>query len=410
MRAIFRNTFWLALAEASTRGVSFLVFIWMARHFGPEIYGRWAFALNFVGLFAILTDFGFSALTIRELARDKSKTPHYVGNILAMKMVLGLATAILIVFIIQFLGQEEEVVNLVYFLALYIIINNFATFFHSIFRANEKMYFESVCRVIQGLGLLVLSAFFIISDKPILNVSYAYVTAALIGASLSLIFVWHYFSKFFLEINWNICREILEKAWPFLFSGIFYMVYFSINSVILGMFSVMKQVGYYNAAYSLFAAVFVLPGIITMSFYPKLSDFYEKDTLKFKKVFFNFRKILIAIGLPLTVILFFLSKPIIIRIYSLEYSNSIIILKILSVVILFKFLTYVYGWFLTSANEQKKVLIVQISGTLLSIIISYFLIIRYDALGAAVATAITELFLLMLYFFFFRIKWNQLSA
>lgn len=410
MRAIFKNTFWLTLAEASTRGVSFLVFIWMARHFGPETYGQWAFALNFVGLFAILVDFGFSALTIRELARDKSRTSHYVGNILAMKMVLGTIVAGLIIFIIQFLGQEEEVVNLVYFLALYIIINNFATFFHSIFRASEKMHFESICRVVQGLSLLALSAFFIISDQPILDISYAYVIASLIGASLSLILIRRYFSKFFLKIDWSICKEILKKTWPFLFSGVFYMVYFSVNSVMLGMFSIMKQVGYYNAAYSLFAAVFVLPGIITMGFFPQLSDLYDKDMLKFKRIFFNFRKILIAIGLPITVILFFLSKPIIIKIYSLEYSNSIIILKILSIVILFKFLTYAYGWFLTSANEQKKVLVVQILGTSLSIIISYFFIIEYEAMGAAVATAITELFLLALYFFFFRIKWNQLPA
>jgi len=407
-KQFFKNAFWLAVAEASTRGIAFLVFIGMARHFGPDLYGKWAFALNFTGLFAILTDFGFSALAVRELARDKSKTQKYLDNILAMKFVLGLITLGLAAFIIQFLSQEAEVKNLVYFLSLYIVINNFGLFLSSIFRANEKMHFETICRALQGLILLILSAFFVLSNKPILTLSWAFIAGSLAGVLFSLFFIWRYFSNFFLKIDWAACKEILKEAWPFLFSGIFYMIYFSVSSVMLGIFSDMKQVGYYNVAYSLFAAIFVLPGIITMSFYPGLSDSFEKNKLKFKETFFNFRKILVIIGFLLSISLFFLSKFIIIRVYSLGYSSSIILLKILSAVVLFKFLSYAYGWFLTSSDEQKKVLIVQSAGTMLNIVLGYFLILKYDALGAAIATSSTELFLFVFYYLFFKLKWKEI--
>jgi len=405
-QTIFKNTFWLILSELFTKGITFVIFIWLARHFGPKIYGQWAFALNFVSLFAILVDFGFSALTIRELAINKSKSSQYIDNILTMKLILGLIVLGLIAFIIQFLGKEPEVIRLVYFLAFYIVINNFVTFFQSIFRANEKMQYETICRAIQGLSLLALSAFFIINNNPILTISYAYIGAALIGVLFSLIFIWRYFSKFFLKINWKICKKILKKSWPFLFSGIFYMIYFRIDSVMLGMFSNMKEVGYYNAAYNLFIAIFIIPEIITMSFFPKLSYFYERDKLKFRKIFSNFKLIIVIISLPLTVLLFLLSDFVIIKIYSQEYSASINLLKILSIIILFGFLARIYSWFLTSADEQKQVAKVQGLAALLNIILNYFLIIKYQAIGAAIATLITGLALLVFYYLFFRIKWK----
>lgn len=405
-QTIFKNTFWLSLAEVFTKGIAFLIFIWLARHFGPEIYGQWAFALSFVSLFAILVDFGFSTLTIRELARDKSKSSQYIDNILAMKLILGLIVMGLVVFVIQFLGKEPEVVKLVYFLAFYIVINNFVTFFQSIFRAYEKMQYEAICKAIQNLSLLGLSAFFIFNNNSILTISYGFVSSALMGLLFSLIFIWCCFSKFFLKIDLKICQKILRKAWPFLFSGIFYMVYFSIGSVMLGIFSNIKQVGYYNVAYNLFTAVFIIPRIITMSFFPKLSYFYEKDKLRFREIFCKFKSVLIIIGFPLALFLFLFSDFIIIKIYSQGYSSSIILLKILSIIILFRFLTYAYGLFLTSANEQKQIVKIQGLATLLNIILNYFLIVKYNAIGAAIAVLITELILLMLYYLFFRIKYN----
>ena len=80
-QTIFKNTFWLGVAEVVQKGVGFLIVVWLARHFGPATYGQWAFALSFVALFAVLADFGFSTLTVREVARDKLKTAQYINNI-----------------------------------------------------------------------------------------------------------------------------------------------------------------------------------------------------------------------------------------------------------------------------------------------------------------------------------------
>ena len=403
-QTILKNSFWLILSEFFTKGISFLVFVWLARHFGVEVYGQWVFALSFVMVFSILADFGFGTLTIREVARDKSKSVQYIDNILAMKLILGLATIVLTAVTIQFLGKEAEVVKLVYILSFYVIIDTFNVFFQSIFRANEKMQYVTFCRIIQGLSLVGLIAFFILIEGSIFTISYAYVLATLIEILFCLIFIWRYFSRFFLKVNLEVCKEIIKKVQPFFLSSVFFVIYFKINSIMLGIFSTIEEVSYYNIAFNLYAAVFILPEIISASFFPRLSYFYKRDNPELKKTFKNFKLILGVITLPLGLVLFLFSGPLISIIYPEEFSNSIIILKIFSLIILFRFLTYAYGWFLTSADEQGRKVKIMGFCALLNIILNYFLIIKYNALGAVIATFITELVLLALYYIYSKRK------
>ena len=407
-QTLLKNAFWLALAEFFSNGIYFLVFIWLARYLGPQTYGKWSFALSFVSFFAVFVDFGFTMLIIRELARDKTKSSEYIGNILTMKLILGLAVTALAALAIRLLSRDSMVINLVYFLSLYIVINNFAALFQAIFRANEKMEYEAVCRIAQSLCLLVLSAFFILNKSSVLFISSAFLIASFIGASFSLFFLKAYLLRPSFKADFKIWKEIAKKAWPFLFSGIFYMIYFVMGSVMLGIFSNMEEVGYYNAAYNLFLAVFIVPSVVTMSFFPKISYFYEKNKTELQKIFFNYRLVMVAIGFLLSIGLFLSANFLVIKIYSLDYSASVALLKVLSFIILVKSLSYVYNWFLSGSNEQKKVLVASGLASILNIILNYFLIIRYNAMGAIIATAIIELFLLAVFYLYFKKKWHEI--
>ena len=180
------------------------------------------------------------------------------------------------------------------------------------------------------------------------------------------------------------------------------------GSVMLGIFSNMEEVGYYNAAYNLFLAVFIVPSVVTMSFFPKISYFYEKNKTELQKIFFNYRLVMVAIGFLLSIGLFLSANFLVIKIYSLDYSASVALLKVLSFIILVKSLSYVYNWFLSGSNEQKKVLVASGLASILNIILNYFLIIRYNAMGAIIATAIIELFLLAVFYLYFKKKWHEI--
>ncbi len=390
-QTIFKNTFWLAIAEIIQKGIVFLIVVWLARHFGPMIFGQWAFALSFVLLFSIFADFGFSALTVREIARDKSKTSQYIDNIVAMKLILGLITLGLIALAIQFLGKEPEVVKLVYFLGIYAVVNTFTTFFQSIFRANEKMQYEAVCRVIQSLSLLGLVIFFILSKGSILTISYAYLGAALIGTLISLGVIWRYFSKFFLKINFKLCKEILTKAWPFGLSAIAVLIYYRIDTVMLGIFKGNEAVGYYNAAYNIILLIITGVSLLVIAIFPTLSNFYKYSIEKFKDNINLFFKLIFSTSFPLIILIFFFSKPIINVIYGkefIEFSPSILQILIWSVLILYNYAIFAIG--LSASDKQRTYLKGVLLGAIFNTLANLVVIPKYSYYGAAVTTVLTE--------------------
>ncbi|RLG16451.1 hypothetical protein DRN69_00785 [Candidatus Pacearchaeota archaeon] len=396
-QTIFKNTFWLVIAETIQKGIGFLVVVWLARCFGPSIYGQWAFALSFVSLFAVLTDFGFSTLTVREIARDKSKISQYIDNIVVMKLILGLITLGLIVLIIQFLGKGPEVVKLVYFLGIYIVISTFTAFFQSIFRANEKMQYETICRTVQSLSLLGLISFSILNKGSILTISYAYLGAALIGVIVSLIIIWRYFSRFFLKIDLKISKEILRKAWPFGLSIIAVSIYYYLDSVMLGIMKSNKEVGWYNAAYRIIFLLLVFNRILISSFFPRLCKCAKE--IKFKKIVDKYSKTTQFFAWPILLGGFILSDKIIVAIYGNKYSPAIDAFRILLLAVFLMYIN-IQGRILESTERQFLHFKIVVIGAICNIFFNFLFIPSYGLYGAAWATFLTELIVLSIMIFF----------
>lgn len=80
INAIDFSYFFTFLSEA-TLGVTFLLYIFIARVVGPGQYGIFSAAASLGGILAFFTQFGFSALINREVAnnpKEGAKTPIYI--------------------------------------------------------------------------------------------------------------------------------------------------------------------------------------------------------------------------------------------------------------------------------------------------------------------------------------------
>ena len=94
-QTIAKNTFWLATAEAITRLLKFFLIIYVARILGATEYGKFTFALAFVGLFVIFSDFGISPILAREFSKDPKEERKFL-DIVSLKLILSIATLIFI--------------------------------------------------------------------------------------------------------------------------------------------------------------------------------------------------------------------------------------------------------------------------------------------------------------------------
>ncbi|MBN2880924.1 flippase [Candidatus Woesearchaeota archaeon] len=398
-QTIFKNTFWLFLAEGVNKGLMFFLTILIARSLGASGYGQFAFALSFTSLFAVFADFGLSTLTIREVARNKSLVKKYVDNISVIKMFLGVITFGLIFLIVQFMGKSSSVKTLVYLFGVYVILNSFSEFFRSVFRAFEKMQYEAVSKIVQGLvlffvGLLVLH----------LGATYvvlAYVVGSFFGLIASLFYL-RKFSWVKLELDFGIWKSVLKESWPFALGSIFVSVYFSIDSLMISFFKGDTELGYYALAYGIMTGFYIIPSLLSNVYFPKLSYAYKHDGKKLKKLIWSFIKKISLIVFLLVLLLFFCSKPFFDFVYGDGFNNSVGVFKLLIFVLVFKFYGFPFGFLLSASDGQKKRLFAQGTTALFNIITNLIFIPWLGIMGAAITTLMSEFLLVCLYVFFTR--------
>jgi O-antigen/teichoic acid export membrane protein len=399
IQRISKNIFSLFVAQFISMILSMVLSIFIARLLGDLYFGHYSFAITFITLYTVFMDLGYDTLLVRDVARDKSLVNKYINNILSLRFLTSFIIFILMVLTINIMGYPEVVKNIVYLLGLSNILESLSNVFRTTFRAFEKMEYEAALtiilytiRVSLGLGILFLG-------YGLLAVASVFILSSLINFLLSVIVCWIKFTRFKLTFENDFFRHTIKIALPLAGLALFGFVFVRIDIIMLSIMKGDAVVGWYNAAYTILGAFTPIPQIIMSALFPLFSYYSVSSN---ESLLFAYRKsfkFLFLLGLPIAVGVFLISDKIILLFFGQNFFNTIIALQILSWDLFIKFLYLCALFVLISINKQKQILITVICTALLNIGLNIFLIPSYSYVGAAVATLITETFLLIVYLY-----------
>ena len=405
VQRIAKNTAVLLAANIVGKVISFFYVMYTARYLGAEGFGVLSFALAFMGIFGVFTDFGLSPLTVREVARNKSLATKYLRNITAIKIILASITFGLIIVVINLMVFPEQTMRVVYFIALSVIFGAFSGIFYSMFQAFEKMEYQSLGQILNSALMLLGVIVAIKKDFGVVGIASLYfiVNIIILGYNI-FILKWKFANSVsvsknkVLEIDWSFWKSTIKEALPFGLSITFVMIFYWIDSVMLHFMKGDEVVGWYNASYRLVLFLLFIPNTFVAAIYSIMSKFYitSQDHLRlsFEKSF----KYLAIIGIPIGVGTTLLAERFILLIFGTEYTNSIVALQILVWSSVFIFMSIVFANLFNSINKQAIVTKVTGICVVLNVILNLILIPKYSLVGASIATMLTELLSLLLCF------------
>lgn len=401
-RRVAINSSFLLLGDVVSRLLHLVLIVFIARELGDIGYGKYAFAFAFTSLFIISSDFGLSVLSIREIARDKSKASKYLSSVSSIKAILSLITFALIVIVINLMDYSQDTTRIVYIMGLIVVFSSFTQFFRSIFRAFERMEYEMITRIIEeilvvGAGLTVLFL-----GYGLIELVSVILIARFLISLLSLAIVIKRFARPELSLDIPLAKQLIKSALPFGLAAIFLTIYFQIDSVMLSVMKGDAVVGWYNASYQLVLALMFIPGAFIGSLYPLMSRYFEstKDSLRiiYEKSF----KYLLILAIPLGIGTTLVADKTIALLYGEGFANSVIALQILVWAVSLIFLTSLAGHALVSIDKQWIATRNMGIAALLNIILNLLLIPHYSHIGAAVATVVTELVIFVLHYHYLQ--------
>ena len=394
-QTIFKNTFWLAVAEVLSKLLKLVLLIYVARILGATEYGKFTFAFAFVYLFAILADLGIGEVAVREFARDGRKEKEF-PSIFSLKILLNLGTLILIFVSSFFITSNPEIRKLIWILAIYLLMDSFNYLICCFFRARQQMQYEAFARIFQALTLTATGFFVLFNFPSVWGMSYSY----LFAAASALIFLLLVFTlKFRLfRIEWNkiVWQRYLAMSWSLALIGGLTMIYNQIDSVMMGYWNQITEIGWYNASYGIAGAFLVVSSFVSTSFYPAQSKYFKESKEILQKIWNYQMEIMIFLSVPLVVGGILLASKLIGFIYDSSFSPAVLAFQILIVMTGISYLQTPFNRLLIATNQQKKLFWAVFSGTIINIILNIILIPRFSLYGAALATVFTWLVLLLL--------------
>jgi O-antigen/teichoic acid export membrane protein len=394
-----KNTTALLLSQIFGYILALFYTVYTARYLGVEGFGVLSFALAFAGIFSILTDLGLSTLIVREVARDLTLASKYLGNATLVKTGLSIATFVFLVIIVNLSNYPQQYAMVIYFITLSFIMSSYAGTFNAIFQAYEKMEYSSLGQVLNNLLMLggILLAIYFHFD--VVGFAMIYFFANLICLVYAFIISSWKFVVPKLEIDTHFWKSILKESLPIAITGIFALIAFKVDIVMLEVIKDSVAVGWYSAAYRLMEALIFIPSMYTVAIYPILSRFFisSKESLEssFKKSF----KYLFLIALPIAAGTTLLASDIILFVYKSSYTESIIALQILIWALPLIFISYVQGSTIVSINKQHETIKVTFFTMTLNIVLNLILIPYIGYVGAAITTVVTEFALFISYFY-----------
>lgn len=414
VKKIAKNTAVLFLAQVLGLGLGFFYMIYMARHLGAVGFGILSFALAFTTIFAIFADFGLQPLTVREVARNKTLAPKYLSNLSAMKLILSAATFGLIAVTINLLGYPQKTINVVYLVALSVVLNSFTTMLYSIFQAHERMEYQSLGHILNGTLMLAGVIFVIKSDMGVVGFASLYVLAGITCLAYSIAVLKTKFPDLFsewssrkLEVDRGFWKATTKEAMPFAMATFFMLIFYWIDSVMLSLMKGDAVVGWYNVAYRMVLVLLFIPHTFIAALYPVMATFHKTSENSLRSSHEKSFKYLTIIGMPIAVGTTLLARRIILLIFGAEYTNSILPLQILVWSALFIFMSITFGNLFNCLNRQA--IVTKITGicVVANVVLNIILIPRYSLVGASIATVLTEFVALSLCFVWgFRIGYT----
>jgi O-antigen/teichoic acid export membrane protein len=395
-QTIFKNTFWLAVAEGISRLLKLVLLIYVARILGATEYGEFTFALAFVSLFVIFSDLGLSKIITREFSRDKNHEKEY-SFIFSLKILLSIGTLILILIGSFFITTDSAIRSVIWILAVYILINSFSEITFAFLRARQQMQYEAAAKIIQALLITVVGIFIVLNFPSVKNLSFGYLFADFIALAFILLF---FHSKIHrLQFGWNkvVWQRFLKMSWPLALVALFALIHGHIDSIMMGSFGQITEVGWYNAAHKMMESILIPSTLFFQSFYPVMSVAFKESKEKLQKIWDYRIGIVFLIAAPLVTGGLILASQIIYFIYDLSFSPSILVFQILIINAGVIYLIGPLSQILIVSDRQKINFWITGCGAVMNVILNLFLIPKYSLYGAAAATLITMIFTFIFY-------------
>jgi len=376
-------------ARALTLSIGIVTTSLTARTLDPSGYGVWNGVGNYVGLFGVLTDLGFTVAAMQRMSAEPERESAWLGALAISRTGLALVAMVLCAASVPLFLSDAHGEHAVAYILTTTGVTAGASALMAVFQSRLRAGLVLSFGILQSVAWLIcVVTLFAIDGSPVdFAIAYALVSFLIAAVQLQA-------TRRLAHIAWRaglaLWRTLLRLAIPLGISAAAITIYNQIDSVLLLQVSGPHEAGLYGAAYGFLAPLAFVPAAVVGSFFPVMAATYDRDPGRVHELVQACADTLGILTLPVLAGSIALAGPIVRLLYGPPFARSAGLLPILMIAFVLSSFGSLAGFLSAVLGVQWRLALSSTIGAALNVALNLVLIPPYGAYGSAWATVATE--------------------
>jgi len=392
-QTVIKNTIRLWIGEFFVKWWYIIATFFLARYLWTSWYWSYSYYLYLTWFFIFFADFWIATRITYYISKNTINFQMLLPKLFKLKLILWVWTLLILSLYLSTTFWNSQTIWLLFW--VYVILKSYNELQYWYFRSLEHVQYEVICKV---LWMMI----FVVGIRAVINQSLWLLEIAWllsIRQFTSFLCWYHFIKKTWISQTLHPIKitnaRILKESLPYAIMILWWLLYFSIDIIMIRHFLWEIETGLYSAAVSLYQAYYLPASLVALVLLPRITKLWEKSKHIFKKW------ILIFLWVWVLWMIFnmLLWKHIVLVTFGTEFIQSVSYLLILWYLIPARYISYYLWTQITGSWLQTKRSIVIILCAIINIIINLYTIPKYWVMWAIYATMITELIVLWWYIY-----------
>ena len=365
---------------------------------GEEMYGFYFSLFNFSFILNILLDLGINNFNNRAIARDHSLLRDHLSAIIPLKFLLSVIYAGIVFITGKIIGYSPAQFSMLWILVLNQFIASFILYLRTNISGLQYFRTDSLLSVMDRSLMILFTGLLLwgnILDQPFRIEWFVYAQTLSYGITLfaTAAIVRYRAGSFRPRVSFSASLKVLRLSYPFALLILLMSLFNRVDSVMLERLlpNGKEEAGIYAQSFRIYDAASQFSYLFAMLLLPMFSRMLRMKENVNDLIRIALPLLLVA-GTSLAIASNFYNREIIDLLYRAHAPYSSRIFSILMIGFVFVSASYIYGTLLTANNNLRQLNMLAALTVVINISLNLILIPRFQALGAAIASLISQAF------------------
>lgn len=399
--SVFKNASWIIACKIIQSLISFAIGILTARYLGPSNYGVLSYAASVVAFAMPIMQLGLNHTLVREFVQKPDREGEILGTALAINIassVVCMIGSVAFVMVADAGNKETIIVCALYSMTLLFQATEMTQYW---FQSKLLSKYPSIATLVAYVVVALYKVWLLWSRASVIWFALSNVLDFFL-ISIILMMVYRRIGMQPLSVNWGLGKSLLSTSKYYIIPSLMVMIFQHTDRIMIKFMIGEQETGFYSAAITCIGiGSFVFSAIID-SARPVVLEEKQRSEVRYENRVTQLYCIITCISLAQSILMTVLSKPLVLLLYGEAYAKTANILCVAVWYVVFSYYGSVRNIWILAEGKQKYLVGINITGALANVILNLVLIPIWGAVGAAVASLITQFFTNVVIGFIFK--------